>query len=163
MIPYRVSPRIHAIAGILLVTVILVVADVAATFSALKFLLLPPFGALAYLVFVNPAQVLITVRRVVFCPIAAALLAWGLASTIEYNIVSIAAATLGTIALMWLLDAAMVVPPVALELLTLLLHRQVRGDPIYPASVCVFTVGIYLLYQIWDRLVVIEEAASETA
>jgi hypothetical protein len=47
----------------------------------------------------------------------------------------------------------MVVPPLALELLTLLLHNQVKGQFSYVVSVVVFTVAIYLLYLAWAWLV----------
>jgi hypothetical protein len=60
--------------------------------------------------------------------------------------------TAGTICLMWVLDARVIVPPLALALLTILLHSEVRGRPDYVLSVFVFTVAIYALYRLWLRL-----------
>ena len=145
-----VDPR--TLSAYLLVPLILVLSDVAADRTALKFLLLPPFGALTYLLFVNPAHVEMNVRRVIICPTAVALLAWILASTIGYNAVSVAVATVGTMAIMWVLGAVSIVPPLALALLTILLHDQVRGRLDYILSVFLFTVAIYGLYVLWLRL-----------
>jgi CBS-domain-containing membrane protein len=139
-------------AGIVLVAAIMVVADLAADRTALKFLLLPPFGALTYLLFVNPANVPMNARRVVVCPTATALLAWTLAGTLGYNALSVALATCGTIAIMWILDAYLIVPPIALALLTILLYQQVRWQVDYVLSVFVFTVAVYALYLLWLRL-----------
>jgi hypothetical protein len=124
----------------------------AADRTALKFLLLPPFGALTYLLFVNPANVTMNLRRVVICPTATALLAWILASTIGYNAVSVALVTIGTMALMWALQAFMIVPPLALALLTMLLYRDVRGRVDYVLSVLLFTMVVYGIYLLWLRL-----------
>jgi hypothetical protein len=139
----------------------LVVADVAASYTALKFLLLPPFGALAYLVFVNPAAVPLNVRRIVLCPTLTALLAWTLAATLGYSVLSIVVGTGGTIAIMWLLNAQTIVPALALELLSLLLHDQIRHRPGYVVSVFVFTVALYALYRLWLHLPA--ESASESS
>jgi HPP family len=135
-----------------LVPAVLVIADVAADRTALKFLLLPPLGALTYLVFVNPGNVDMNLRRVVACPTATAVLAWTLANTVGYNAVSVALATIGTMAIMWVLRASLIVPPLALALLTILLHQEVRGRLDYILSVLIFTVAIYGIYQIWLRL-----------
>ena len=75
-------PDLRRVSALLIVPAILVIADVAANQTALKFLLLPPLGALTYLVFVNPGKVQMNVRRVVICPTATALFAWALANTI---------------------------------------------------------------------------------
>jgi hypothetical protein len=93
MIPFRT----REITGLVLVPVVLVAADVVATRTAFKFLLLPPFGALTYLVFVNPGNIEINLRRVVICPSATAVLAWVVASTLGYNMVSVAITTVATI------------------------------------------------------------------
>lgn len=146
----RVGPR--TISACILVPAILVVADVAADRTALKFLLLPPFGALTYIVFMNPAHVEINIRRVVICPTAVALLAWTLATTVGYNAVSVAVATTGTMAIMWALGAPSIVPPLALALLTILLHGEVRGRFDYVLSVFLFTAAIYGIYVLWLRL-----------
>ena len=138
--------------ALLLVPAIMVMADVAADRTALKFLLLPPFGALTYLVFVNPAGVRMNMRRVVVCPTATAALAWVLANALGYNAISVALATAGTVVIMWGLDAAFIVPPLALALLTVLLHQEVRGRPDYILCVFIFTVAIYALYVLWLRL-----------
>lgn len=130
----------------------MVIADVAADRTALKFLLLPPFGALTYVVFVNPGRVEINLRRVILCPTATGVYAWLLANTLGYNAVSVALAVVGTMILMWALDTAMIVPPLALALLTVLLHDQVRGQVDYIISVFVFTIFIYGLYLAWLHL-----------
>lgn len=135
-----------------IVPAVMVVADIAADRTALKFLLLPPFGALTYLVFVNPAGVQMNMRRIVVCPTATAVLAWVVANTLGYNALSVALATIGTVAIMWGLDAAFVVPPLALALLTVLLHQEVQGRPDYILCVFIFTIGIYVLYVFWLRL-----------
>jgi hypothetical protein len=140
------------LSALLLVPTILVIADVAADRTALKFLLLPPFGALTYVLFVNPAGVEMNIRRVVVCPTAVALLAWILANTIGYNAVSVALATIGTMLIMWSLGASSIVPPLALALLTILLHQEVRGRVDYIVSVFLFTVAIYWIYLLWLRL-----------
>lgn len=139
--------------ALVLVPLVLVGADLAATRTALKFLLLPPFGALTYLVFVNPGNIDLNVRRVVICPSLTAILAWAVANTLGYNAFSVAFTTIATMGLMFLLDSRMIVPPLALELLTLLLHREVKGQIGYIISIVVFTVAIYLVYRIWSRLV----------
>jgi len=141
--------RARRLSGLALVPLILVLADVAAGQTSFKFLLLPPFGALTYLIFVNPANVHVNVRRVVICPTVAALIAWLLAQALGYNAVSVFLATVGTMAAMWALDARMVVPPLALELLTLLLHDEVRGQVGYVVSVFAFTLVIYAVYRLW--------------
>lgn len=146
----RLDPR--TLVGLLLVPAIMVVADIAADRTALKFLLLPPLGALTYLVFVNPAGVEMNVRRIVLCPSATAVLAWTLANVIGYNALSVALATGGTMAIMWALDAPSIVPPLALALLTILLHAEVRGRVDYIVSVVIFTVALYGLYRVWVRL-----------
>jgi CBS-domain-containing membrane protein len=138
--------------GLLIVPAIMVAADVAADRTALKFLLLPPLGALTYLLFVNPAGVEMNVRRVVICPSATALLAWTLANLVGYNALSVALATTGTMAIMWALGAPTIVPPLALALLTILLHEEVRGRVDFIISVVVFTIVIYCLYRLWLRL-----------
>lgn len=139
---------------------VLVAADIVATQTALKFLLLPPFGALTYLVFVNPGSIELNVRRVIICPSATAILAWAVANTLGYNTFSVALTTIATMGLMFILDSRMVVPPLALELLTLLLHNQVKGQAGYIISVVVFTTVIYLLYRVWARLVSEPEQAE---
>lgn len=139
-------------AALVLVPAILVVADVAADRTALKYLLLPPFGALTYSVFINPGRIQMNVRRIVICPTVTAFYAWVLANTLGYNALSVALATVGTIGLMWALRASLVVPPLALALLTILLQSEVRGRPDYVLSVFVFTVAIYGLYRLWLRL-----------
>ncbi len=149
MIPFRT----REITALVLVPAVLIAADIVATRTALKFLLLPPFGALTYLVFVNPGNIQINLRRVVICPTATALLAWVVANTLGYNTISVAVSTIGTMGLMFVLDSRMVVPPLALELLTLLLHNQVKGQFGYIISVAVFTAAIYILYLAWVRLV----------
>ena len=143
---------LRKLSALLLVPSILVIADVAADRTALKFLLLPPLGALTYLVFVNPAHIEMNVRRVVICPTATAVLAWSLASTVGYNALSVFLVTAGTMAIMWGLDAFSIVPPLALALLTILLHDQVRGHLDYLLSVFVFTVALYGLYLLWLRI-----------
>lgn len=140
------------VSALILVPAVLVVADFAASRTTLKFLLLPPFGALTYLVFVNPAGVTMNLRRVVLAPTATAAYAWILAGTLGYTPASVALGTLGTILIMYGLQATSVVPPLALELLTLLLHREVNGKPGYILSVLLFTLGIYGLYLLWLRL-----------
>jgi hypothetical protein len=135
-----------------LVPLILVLADVAADRTALKFLLLPPLGALTYLLFVNPTGVEMNIRRVVIAPTATALFAWILASTAGYNAVTVAAATVGTMAILWLLQSATMVPPLALALLTVLLYKVVRGQVDYVLSVFIFTAAIYLIHRLWLRL-----------
>jgi CBS-domain-containing membrane protein len=137
------------LSAFLLVPAILVAADVAADRTAMKFLLLPPLGALTFLVFVNPAHVAMNVRRIIVGPTATALLAWTLANVLGYNAVSVALATIGTMAIMWALDATLIVPPLALALLTLLLHSEVHGRVDYLISVFAFTVAIYALYRLW--------------
>ncbi len=149
MIPIRT----REVTALVLVPLVLVAADVVATQTALKFLLLPPFGALTYLVFVNPGNIEINIRRVVICPSATAILAWAVANALGYNMVSVALTTIATMGLMFVLDSRMVVPPLALELLTLLLHNQVKGQFGYIISVVVFTAAIYLLYRGWALLV----------
>lgn len=140
------------ITALVVVPAVLMLADVAANRTALKFLLLPPLGALTYLLFVNPAGVEMNARRVIAAPTATAAYAWTIASVLGYNAVSVGLVTAGTIAIMWLLNAPSVVPPLALALLTVLLHDQVRGQVDYLISVFVFTVVIYALYQLWLRL-----------
>lgn len=147
-----VQADLRTVSACMLIPAILVTADVAADRTALKFLLLPPFGALTYVVFINPAQLEMNIRRVVICPTAVALLAWTLANTIGYNAVSVAVATIGTMAIMWLLGSASIVPPLALALLTILLHVEVRGKLDYILSVFLFTVCIYAIYLVWLRL-----------
>jgi hypothetical protein len=150
----RLGPGItlRRASGLVLVPAILVLADVAADRTALKFLLLPPLGALTYLLFVNPLGVDMNIRRVVVAPTATALMAWALASTVGYNAVSVAVATVGTMLILWLLAAPAVVPPLALALLTVLLHDEVRGQVDYVLSVFVFSAVIYCLHRIWLRL-----------
>lgn len=138
--------------ALILVPLILIVADIAADRTTLKFLLLPPFGALTYLLFVNPSKVDMNIRRIVICPTATAVLAWILANTVGYNAISVALATTGTMAIMWALGAYLIVPPLALALLTILLHQEVRGHVDYILSVFVFTVAVYCIYLIWLRL-----------
>lgn len=142
----------RTLVGLLLVPAIMVVADIAADRTALKFLLLPPLGALTYLVFVNPAGIEMNMRRIVLCPSATAVLAWTLANVIGYNALSVALATGGTMAIMWALGAPSIVPPLALALLTILLHAEVRGRVDYILSVVIFTVALYCLYRLWLRL-----------
>ena len=146
----RFDPR--KVSAFVLVPAVLVVADFAADRTALKFLLLPPLGALTYILFVNPANADMNVRRVIICPTATALLAWTLASTLGYNAVSVALATIGTMAIMWGLEAPSIVPPLALALLTILLHQEVRGRLDYVLSVFIFTVAIYCIHRVWVRL-----------
>lgn len=138
--------------ALVLVPAILVIADVAANRTALKFLLLPPLGALTYLVFVNPALVEMNVRRIVVAPTATAALAWLLATWVGYNAVSVAAVTIGTMLILWVLRAASIVPPLALALLTVLLYKDVRGQIDYILSVFIFTAALYCIYRIWLRL-----------
>jgi hypothetical protein len=140
------------ISALLLVPSILVVADLAADRTALKFLLLPPLGALTYLVFVNPARVDMNLRRVVVCPTATALLAWTIAGSIGYNFASVALVTIGTMAIMWGLEASSIVPPLALALLTILLHTEVRWQVDYVLSVFIYSVVLYGVYLVWLRL-----------
>jgi hypothetical protein len=148
----RMTPLVRRLVVLLVVPAVLVVADVAANRTALKFLLLPPFGALAYLVFMNPAQIELNVRRVIVAPTASAALAWILANTVGYNVLSVGLATGGTMLIMWLLDAPMIVPPMALTLLTLLLHSEVRGKVGYIVSVFVFTLALYALHRLWVKI-----------
>jgi hypothetical protein len=140
------------VTALLLVPSLLVVADIAADRTALKFLLLPPLGALTYLVFVNPARVQMNLRRVVVCPTLTALLAWTIAGTLGYNFGSVALVTAGTMGIMWGLDASSIVPPLALALLTVLLHREVRGQVDYVLSVFIYSVVLYGIYLLWLRL-----------
>jgi hypothetical protein len=140
------------LSALVIVPLVMVIADVAADRTALKFLLLPPFGALTYVVFVNPGQVNMTVRRVILCPTATGVYAWLLANTLGYNALSVALAVVGTMILMWALDTVMIVPPLALALLTVLLHAQVRGQVDYIISVFVFTIALYCLYLAWLRV-----------
>jgi CBS-domain-containing membrane protein len=158
---YVANPR--KLSAFFLVPAVLVVADIAADRTTLKFLLLPPLGALTYLLFVNPAGVEMNVRRVVVCPTATALLAWTLANTVGYNAISVAAATVGTMAIMWGLEASMVVPPLALALLTILLHQEVRNRFDYVLSVLIFTVAVYGLYLLWRRLPLDRRASGPAA
>lgn len=144
--------RVRRASALVIVPLILVVADLAADRTALKFLLLPPFGALAYLVFVNPANVHLNARRVVVAPTASAALAWILANSLGYNALSVALGTAGTMAIIWVLDASMIVPPLALALLTLLLHKEVHGKFGFIVSVFVFTLVVYALYRLWVQL-----------
>lgn len=147
------SPRdARRVTAVVLVPVILVIADVAANRTALKFLLLPPLGALTYLLFVNPARVEMNVRRVVVAPTLTAIFAWLLATYVGYNALSVAAVTVGTILILWLLQAVTIVPPLALALLTILLYKDVRGQVDYVLSVFIFTATIYLIYRLWMRL-----------
>lgn len=149
--PFRgASPR--TISGLILVLAILIAADVAANRTALKFLLLPPFGALTYLIFVNPTRVEVNARRVVAAPTLTAIWAWLVASAMGYETEGLALAVVGTMLIMWLLRAHMIVPPMALALLTLLLHQQVRWQVDYPISVAIFTLVLYGIYLIWSRL-----------
>jgi hypothetical protein len=92
------------------------------------------------------------VRRVILCPTATGVYAWLLANALGYNAVSVALAVIGTMLIMWLLDTVMIVPPLALALLTVLLHDQVRGQVDYIISVFVFTIFVYGLYLVWLRL-----------
>jgi hypothetical protein len=140
------------LSALLIVPLVMVIADVVADRTALKFLLLPPFGALTYVVFVNPGRVDMNVRRVILCPTATGVYAWLLANALGYNAVSVALAVIGTMLIMWLLDTVMIVPPLALALLTVLLHDQVRGQVDYIISVFVFTIFVYGLYLVWLRL-----------
>lgn len=147
------SPRdARRVTALVLVPVILVIADVAANRTALKFLLLPPLGALTYLLFVNPARVEMNVRRVVVAPTLTAIFAWLLATYVGYNALSVAAVTVGTMLILWLLRAVTIVPPLALALLTILLYKDVRGQVDYVLSVFIFTATIYLIYRLWMRL-----------
>lgn len=147
------SPRdARRVTAVVLVPVILVIADVAANRTALKFLLLPPLGALTYLLFVNPARVEMNVRRVVVAPTLTAIFAWLLATYVGYNALSVAAVTVGTMLILWLLRAVTIVPPLALALLTILLYKDVRGQVDYVLSVFIFTAMIYLIYRLWMRL-----------
>lgn len=138
--------------ALVLVPLILAAADVAASRTTFKFLLLPPFGALTYLVFINPARLELGARQIVLSMTLTAVWAWLLASAIGYTAPSVILAVAGTMAIMWASRAHMVVPPMALALLTLLLHTQVRWHPEYLASVLVFTVAVYLMHRIWARL-----------
>ncbi len=138
--------------ALVLVPMILVIADVAANRTALKFLLLPPLGALTYLVFVNPARVDMNLRRIVVAPTATAALAWLAANWLGYNAVSVATVTVGTMLILWILRSATIVPPLALALLTVLLYKDVRGQVDYILSVFIFTAALYLLYRLWLRL-----------
>lgn len=156
-----IPERSRDIAALVMVPLVLIAADLAANGTALKFLLLPPFGALTYLVFVNPANVGLNARRIIVAPTGAALIAWIIANTLGYNAVSVAVATIGTMVLMFALDARMIVPPMALALLTLLLHNEVRGRIGYIVSVLIFTVVIYALYRLW-RWVLAEREHSES-
>lgn len=138
--------------GLILVPVLMVLADVAASRTALKFLLLPPFAALTYVVFVNPGGVPMNIRRVIVCPACTALLAWGSAGTLGYNALSVGVVVVGTMLLMWVLDSRMVVPPLALALLTVLLYKQVRGRIDYPISVLAYTIVLYGIFRLWSWL-----------
>lgn len=138
--------------ALVLVPLMLVVADVAANRTALKFLLLPPLGALTYLVFVNPARVEMNLRRIVIAPTATATLAWLVANWLGYNAVSVAVVTIGTMLILWVLRSATIVPPLALALLTVLLYKEVRGQVDYILSVFIFSAALYCIYRIWLRL-----------
>lgn len=138
--------------ALVLVPAILVIADVAANRTALKFLLLPPLGALTYLVFVNPARVEMNIRRIVIAPTATATLAWLMATWVGYNAVSVAAVTIGTMLILWILRAVSIVPPLALALLTVLLYKDVRGQVDYILSVFIFSAALYCIYRIWLHL-----------
>ncbi len=144
--------NVRRMSAYILVPAILVVADVAANRTALKFLLLPPLGALTYLLFVNPGNVPMNIRRVVICPAATAAFAWALANTLGYNAPSVALATIGTMIIMYVLRADLLVPPLALALLTVLLHNEVHGRPDYILSVFVFTTVLYAIHRAWLRL-----------
>lgn len=146
------QPSLRLATALLIVPAVLVAADIAADRTSLKYLLLPPLGALTYLLFVNPMSVAVTARRVVVCPTATALWAWLLATWLGYNVLSVALATIGTLAIMWGLDAVSIVPPLALALLSILLHNQIRGQIDYVLSVLIFTICIYALYLFWRRL-----------
>lgn len=152
-----ISLRTREITALILVPLVLVAADVASNRTSLKFLLLPPFGALTYLVFINPGQVEINIRRIIICPSLVAGLAWVVANTLGYDVYSVGLTTLATMGIMILLDSTMIVPPLALELLTLLLHNQVKGQYGYIISVVVFTIVIYVLYRVWARFVTQDE------
>lgn len=130
------------------VPIILALADVAANRTALKFLLLPPFGALAYTVLVNPARLDLNLRRLVLAPTAATVIAWILGNELGYTPVSVAVATGATTLVMWLFGALTIVPCLALELLALLLHRQVGWNVGYPLAVFLFTVILFGMHLI---------------
>jgi hypothetical protein len=145
-------PGARKLTALVLVPTLLVLADITADRTALKFLLLPPLGALTYLVFVNPAHVEMNFRRIVICPTLTALLAWIIAGTLGYSFVSVALVTIGTMAVMWGLGAASIVPPLALALLTILLHEEVRGQVDYLLSVLIYSCVLYVIYRLWLRL-----------
>lgn len=147
--PFRTPANLRTLLGALLVVAILTVADVAATRTTLKFLLLPPFGALTYLVFLNPARLELGVRHIILSPTLTAVWAWLLASIVGDTVISVAAAAAGTMAIMWITRTHLVVPPMALALLTLLLYRDVRWQVDYLISVLIFTIGVYILYRLW--------------
>ncbi|MGH2447826.1 MAG: HPP family protein [Chloroflexota bacterium] len=142
---------VRQLSAIVLVPAILVVADVLSG-RTLKFLLLPPFGALTYLVFINPVAVELNVRRIIVAPSVSGLYAWLIAQYLGYQPLSIFLATAGTMVILWLTKSTMIVPPLALELLTLLLHQEVHNRFGYVVSVVVFTIGVYLIYLAWRRL-----------
>lgn len=56
------------VSAFLIVPLVLVVADMASNRTSFKFLLLPPFAALTYVVFVNPAKVEPNALRVIATP-----------------------------------------------------------------------------------------------
>lgn len=149
----RLPPvTIRVALSFLIVPALLVLADVGASRTSLKYLLLPPFGALAYLVFINPARVRLGWRQIILAPTLTAVWAWLIAGALGYNAPAVAVAVIGTMAIMWSTGSRMVVPPMALALLTLLLHNDVRWRIGYLISVLVFTVVMYAVYRLWLRL-----------
>lgn len=139
------SPQVRPLLAFLAVPLVLVLADVAANRTTLKFLLLPPFGALTYMVIVNPSRVDLNLRRLILAPTAATVIAWVVGNALGYTPIAIGAATLGTLLVMWVLDAVTMAPCLALALLTLLLHREVGWNVGYPIAVFLFTLILYIL------------------
>jgi hypothetical protein len=146
------SVTVGLAASFVLVPVLLMAADLAATRTALKYLLLPPFGALAYLVFINPTRIELDARHVILAPTLTAVWSWMVAGVLGYNLPAVGLVVLGTMVIMWGTGSRMVVPPMALALLTLLLHGAVRWQIAYPLSVFVFTLAMYAIYRLWLRL-----------
>lgn len=138
--------------ALVLVPAILVASDLAATRSALQFLLLPPFGALAYLVFIHPEGAALSFRHIVLAMCLTALWSWLIASAFGYHALTVGVAATGTIVIMWVSGARRVVPPMALCLLTLLLHSEIRWQVDYLLSVLVFTLLLWLFSLLWVML-----------
>ncbi|HZU13289.1 MAG TPA: HPP family protein [Chloroflexota bacterium] len=150
--PTRPPITWRLVCALVLVPLILVASDFAATRSSLKYLLLPPFGALTYLVFVNPARAPLGFRNIVLAMSLTGLWSWFIASEFGYRPLTVGSAVLGTMAIMWLTGSRRVVPPMALCLLTLLLHDEIRWQVDYLLSVVIFTLLLWLLSVVWRRL-----------